>query len=153
MGRDIHFYVEQRDAAGWRRVEDLDVDADGMFRCLRCQGTCIADGGEWIHDANSEQLCPPDETEQGVPARLSWYDDRNYTLFGALAFGWVSRRHLRFYDDCYTCDCDDPDTSSSTWTEPLWRNVPNSFFGAVLRMSRLAAGNLDAVRCVFWFDN
>lgn len=39
------------------------------------------------------------------------------------------------------------------WTEPLWRGIPRPFFAAALRMSHLAAGDLDSVRCVFWFDN
>jgi hypothetical protein len=39
------------------------------------------------------------------------------------------------------------------WTEPYWRNLPAQFFGALLRMVRLAGADLDSVRCVFWFDN
>jgi hypothetical protein len=37
-----------------------------------------------------------------------------------------------------------------TWTQPLWRGTPVSFFGGVMRMARLADGDLDSVRGVFW---
>jgi len=45
------------------------------------------------------------------------------------------------------------DCRQLNWTEPYWRNLPKQFFGALLRMARLAGDDLDSVRCVFWFDN
>jgi hypothetical protein len=37
------------------------------------------------------------------------------------------------------------------WAQPTWRMLNTEWFATVLRMARLAGGDLDAVRCVFWF--
>lgn len=39
-----------------------------------------------------------------------------------------------------------------SWSEPLSKNLNPLFIGAILRMAHLAGGDLDSVRCVYWFD-
>jgi len=129
MGRDIHFYAEQRGATGWRRTEDMDVRADATVRCVLCGQPCSTDGEDWLHQANTKP---------------------NHTLFGVtvgelLGYDWGQVTH---HVEVGT----DPDLVRLTWTEPLSLNIPRSFYAAVLRMARLAADDLDSVRCVFWLD-
>lgn len=38
-----------------------------------------------------------------------------------------------------------------TWTQPLWQHVHPTFFATILKLTRLADGRVDDVRCTFYF--
>jgi hypothetical protein len=229
VGSRIVILVERAGPAGWQRAEELDVDPDGKFQCLRCYETCAGYGDAWVHESNVAQLCPPDQTLPGVPDREVWFIGGSPTLFDVLvpglsgshpefgsgptpldaprglpadvseevsyshatvgellAYDWnqmthhagsfvyrptgatrrhnqraaVAREQARL--DRYggppgypftPAEPDGPAGVQLTWRQPLWRDTPVSLFGAVMRMARLADGDLDRVRGVFWVDS
>jgi hypothetical protein len=104
VGQDIHFYVEQRTADGWQRVEAVLTTPDGRSTCERCRQPGVLVDGLFHHERSGERACRRRPDQLGMPRRETWLGWRSHLMFAILGSYCGPSRHLTFYD--YSVDDD-----------------------------------------------
>lgn len=145
MGTDIHMYVERKIAGSWQLIESEDLGRNyALFAILADVRNGYGFGGVQKHKPIEPINFPrglPDDTSNEVREEHGVWDMDAYscsylTARELLAADWHGERIE------YT-NGDQP-----TWAEEVPQIIP-----WLAKLKRLADGDPDSVRAVFWFDS
>lgn len=132
MGTDIHLHVERFDGQEWSRVHG-EWTVERNYRLF----TALAGVRYWDHGGSVSPISPPrglpNDVSAEVAVHASHHPEDHYS------HSWLRLSEITEYD-----------WSSVTGSEP--DHLDGRWLLTVLAMVRIAGGDLDTVRAVFWFN-